>query len=779
MPYSKPMTVTRRRTSNLPAESTSFIGRPRELSEGVRLLADARLLTLTGPGGVGKTRLALRIAADRRRAFPDGVWLIDLASLRDGGLLARTIAATLGLREESTQPSIIILTEYLRDKQLLLVLDNCEHLLDDCAILASKLLATTLNMRILATSRHTLNIKSEFTFPVPPMSTPDPDQLLPMEQASQYEAVKLFADRAAASMPDFAITEENYVMVARLCHLLDGIPLAIELAAIWLRALSIEQVVDNLKDRYRLLIRGDRTEVPRHQTLRAAMDWSYELCSSAEQTLWERLSVFSGGFSLEAAEAVCPDGDIARDETIYLVASLVDKSILSTESHGVLARYRMLETIRQYGHARLVKSGHLEMLRKLHRDYYLNASRRADVEFFSPLQAHWLDWLRAEFPNLRVALDYCVSNSDKMQAGLEIAAGLHEYWLFEGILGEGRLWLDRALERARERNVLRVKAQAVDATVALWQGDLAAAEPLTKECSSDARKLADRYALARTMHLQGAAALFEGNPKRAISLLEQVIDRYGEDYGDPGDAFLLALYMAMAACQADDRAVASSMKCKAMAEQAKAEWSLGWGLWVVGFAYWRQGEMSNATAMLQESLRLQRSLKDRWGPTWTVEVLAWTAAATGQHKRATKLLGNAHRLRELIDVSIPGLLADAHELYAEQLSRSLGEEVYATLFRQGADTTSDQALAHALGKETGTTPEAGIAPSATPACPLSRREQEVAELVAKGMSNKEIAATLVIAQRTAESHVENILTKLGFSSRTQIAAWAIERARGR
>ena len=767
--YSENMVVTGPPVSNLPAELTSFIGRPRELSEGARLLADARLLTLTGAGGVGKTRLALRIAAERGRDFPDGVWSVDLAPLRDGGLLARTIAATWGLREESTQPALDTLTQYLRDKQLLLVLDNCEHLLDECAFLVSKLLTGTHDLRILATSRQTLNVNGEFVLPVPPMSTPDPDQLPSIAQVSSSEAIKMFADRAAASVPTFTITEENYVAVARLCHLLEGIPLALELAANWLRAVTVDQIVEDLGPfkTQQLLSRGFRTDDPRHQSLQAAMDWSYELCSPEEQTLWERLSVFSGGFFLEAVQEVCAGDGIDPEKIVFHVASLMDKSILTGEPRGPQTRYRMLETIRQYGHERLAKSGQLYMVEHLHLEYYLKASRKADEAFFGPRQSQWLDWLRVEFPNLRVALNRCVSNLDQVQTGLEIAAALHEYWLFEGVLGEGRLWHERALERADEQvdkpTVIQVKAQAVAATIALWQGDVAAAEPLVRKSSADAQKLGDPYTLARTLHLQGAAALFNGDPQRAIELLDQVRDRYGEDYGDPGDAFLLRLYRSIAACQADDHAISTSMACQALAERAGAEWSLGWALLIVGFAYWRGDDMANATDLLKQSLSLQRDLQDRWGPTWTAEVLAWTAAASGRHRHAAELLGATAALRKLIDIEIPGMLAEAHERYEQELREALGHE-YETLYQQGEKMTAAEALAYALGERTDT----ATGPAAIPPSPLTRREQEVAKLIAEGKTNQQIADKLTIALRTAETHVQNILKKLRLTRREQI-----------
>ncbi len=342
---------------NLPIDVTSFVGRRRELSEARRLLGDARLLTLAGAGGVGKTRLALRLAAEVRRTFPDGVWLADLAPVQDGELVPQTVIAALGLQDHSTRLPVETLLEYLAGKRLLLVLDNCEHVLDACAVLATKLLSQAEALRILATSRQLLSVEGEQVMEVPPLSVPDLDWLSAAGSLTGYEAVRLFAERAAAVVPGFAVTASNGAVVARLCQGLDGMPLAIELAAVRLRVLSAEQILERLDDRYRLLTGGSRTGLERHQTLRAAIEWSYDLCSPQEQILWGRLSVFSGGFDLEAAEQVCAGEDIAQEDVFELVTGLLDKSVLAREEHGSRVRYRLLETIRQYGQTHLTESG--------------------------------------------------------------------------------------------------------------------------------------------------------------------------------------------------------------------------------------------------------------------------------------------------------------------------------------------------------------------------------------------------------------------------------------
>jgi predicted ATPase len=441
----------RQQLGNLPVDVTSFVGRRRELSEARRLLGGARLLTLAGAGGVGKTRLALRLAAEVRRTFPDGVWLADLAPLQGGELVAPTVMAALGLVDHSMRLPVDTLVEYVAGKRLLLVLDNCEHVLDWCAVLAARLLSETAGLRILATSRQLLSVEGEQVLEVPPLSVPHPDRLSAAGSLIEYEAVRLFAERAAAVVPGFAVTAGNGAVVARLCQELDGIPLAIELAAVRLRVLSAEQILERLDDRYRLLTGGSRTALPRHQTLRAAIEWSYDHCSPSEQILWVRLSVFSGGFDLETAEEVCAGEDIAQQDVFELVTGLVDKSILAREEHGSRVRYRLLETIRQYGQLRLTESGQEESLRRRHRDYYHQLALRADAAVMSPRQTQWLLHLRPDLPNIRVALELCLTEPGQAQAGLQIASALQYYWLFYGLLREARQWLARGLRLDRGR----------------------------------------------------------------------------------------------------------------------------------------------------------------------------------------------------------------------------------------------------------------------------------------------------------------------------------------
>src|SRR5215831_6187422 len=544
---------------NLPIDVTSFVGRRRELSQARRLLGDARLLTLAGAGGVGKTRLALRLAAEVRRTFPDGVWLADLAPLQGGELVAPTVIAALGLVDHSTRLPVDTLVEYLAGKRLLLVLDNCEHVLDWCAVLAARLLSEAAGLRIVATSRQLLNVEGEQVLEVPPLSVPDSDRLSAGGSLIEYEAVRLFAERAAAVVPGFAITAGNGAAVTRLCQVLDGIPLAIELAAVRLRVLSVEQMLERLDDRYRLLTGGCRTALERHQTLRAAIEWSYDLCSPREQILWARLSVFSGGFDLEAVEQTCADEDIGREDVFELVTGLIDKSILARQEPGSRMRYRLLETIRQYGQTHLTESGQEKPLRRRHRDYYHDLALRADAAVMSSRQTEWLQRLQLDLPNIRVALDFCLTEPGQAQAGLQIASALQYYWLFYGLLREARQWLTRALKLDPRPTFVRSKALSAAAFIVLLQGDTDAALALRDEGNVLAGQLDDGRALAHATHVCGMAAWAQGDLHDAISLLTEALERARTDGDDPTETFIDQLFLAMTtALLGDSRSAARS-----------------------------------------------------------------------------------------------------------------------------------------------------------------------------------------------------------------------------
>ncbi|WP_165614140.1 ATP-binding protein, partial [Mycolicibacterium holsaticum] len=432
---------------NLPAEVTGFVGRRRELTELRALLEESRLVTLTGVGGVGKTRMALKVATDTRRAFRQGAWFVELATLQDPTLVADTVASVLGVVKHTTRTALAQLQHYLADRQMLIILDNCEHLSDACAGMVSELLRAAPAVRFIVTSRHSLGVLGEQIFTVPPMSTPSSAEPVDTSALAQFDSVTLLCARASSAAEGFQLTEDNSALVARLCERLDGIPLAIELAAARLRTLTVADVLDRLDRRFQLLNAGNSAALPRHQTLEALLGWSYALCAPKEQALWARLSVFAGSFTLPAVEAVCAGTGLASQDMLDLVDALVRKSILIAERVGEQMRYRLLETVREYGSARLTRTKETWRLQEAHRGYFQRLAEQGFAEWCSRGQSEWLTRLRLDHANLRVAFDRCIDTADSEQA-CALAAALQWYWIAGGSLREGRRWLAQALAAA-------------------------------------------------------------------------------------------------------------------------------------------------------------------------------------------------------------------------------------------------------------------------------------------------------------------------------------------
>ncbi|TDD02864.1 LuxR family transcriptional regulator [Nonomuraea deserti] len=774
-------TVSRRATDNLPADAKEIVGRRREAADIKRLLSSTRLLTLTGPGGVGKTRLALYMAATMRRAFSNGVWLVQLASLQDGELLGRAVAETLGVHDRTSRSSMDALIDHLRDNQTLLVLDNCEHLIDACAAFADALIRAVPEVRILATSREVLGVQSEVRYVVPPLSMPPQGQELTAADTGRYEAVALFLERARAIDPSFKLVPDHDG-AAELCRLVDGIPLAIELAAVQLRVLSLDQIVERLGDHLDLLTQGYRTAVPRHQTLGATVAWSFALCSPQEQTLWQRLTVFSGGFDLDAAEEVCSGGGLARDELLPLLGALIDKSVLTCDRSGAQLRYGMLELLRQYGLERLATSGSEAEVRLRHLDHYRRLSERTQAGWFTPLQVDYFTGVVREMPNFRVALETSLGDPARAETGLEIITRLYGYWVYSGGFSEARYWLDRALQLVQGARPARFRALATAALFALMQGKLDAAMPLIADCSALARDWQDGSAQAMEKCLSGRVALLLGDYRSAVDQLEEAVRWYEENAGALAEEdvlqgpFLPAFYLALAAAFGrDPRAAAFADRCRRTAEDAGAQGEISMGVWASGIERWLAGETAAALELFRTSIRIGRAIGYRYGAAWAIECLAWATAAQGRDDRAARLLGAAASIREILGLSLPGFqpYADAHHDCEAALRARLGGEAFEAAVEQGAGLDFDEAVAYAV--EDARDPDkadTGAAPRRrAETTVLTPRELEVAGLIAQGVRNKEIAARLVISTRTAEGHVEHILTKLGLTSRTQIAAW--------
>jgi predicted ATPase/DNA-binding NarL/FixJ family response regulator len=777
-------TTARGSPGNLPAEVTSFVGRRHELTGVRRMLATSRLVTLTGAGGVGKTRLAQRIGLDMRRAFADGVWLVELAELRDPDLVAVTVAEALGVREESVSPGAPGLVTFLADQQALLILDNCEHLVGACADLAETLLRSCPGLRILVTSRQALRIAGEATLTVHPLSVPDADEDCTPADLSRYESASLLVERANAVLPGFAVTEANCATISALCQALEGMPLAIELAVARLRVLTLDEILDRLTDRYKLLTAGARNAPARQQTLRALIDWSWDLCSEPERLLWSRLSVFSGGLELDAAEYVGADEKLPADAILDVVASLVEKSVIARTGDGPRARYKMLEVIREYGVARLAAAGEQAEVARRHCDWFARLAAYGDTHWVSPDQAALMLRLRHEQANLRVALEYAVTSAPP-ETALRFAADLQNHWFVRGFLSEGRHWLDRALAMPAPRHWTRVKALRVAAWIACVQSDPSRAEALLSDARSLAMTLPPSPELAFIPLIEGNIAMFGGDHAKALPLFEQALTRFRELGSLSGEMWTLSV-LGLARGLADDDPTdgyPDLLACRDLAAANGEVWWRSFAMWALSVLRWLAGDLEGAAEAAKESLEVGKLVEDeQFSVGLSLESLGWVCATERRDQRAAVLLGAAERVWQAMHASLASFhgLQDHHDEAVATIRARLGDRAFDTAFRRGSELSTAEALTMALerpaapGVPTPRTAAAEPAPTADTRLAelgLTRREREVITLIAQGLSNREIAARLVVAQRTAEGHVENILSKLGFTSRAQVAGW--------
>ncbi|WP_040700061.1 protein kinase domain-containing protein [Nocardia vinacea] len=763
---------------DLPLELTSFVGRRTEVAEVRNLLSTSRLVTLTGTGGVGKTRLALRIASSGQ-PFPHGVWMVELAAVSDASLLVDVVAARTGAREQLGKAWLDVLVEYLSSRKALLVLDNCEHMVDAVAELTGTLLRSCPNLRILVTSREPLNIAGEAVLRLSPLAVPEPDQEPTLLGLSRFDAVTLFTDRAAAAVPGFELDEDNKSAIARICARLDGLPLAIELAAARMRTISPQQILKRLDDRYALLTRGTRNAPARQQTLRWCVDWSYELCTAVEQRLWSRLSIFTGSFELDDAEQICGT-DLTPDSPLDVLSSLLDKSILIREQTPTVVRFRLLETLRHYGREKLQEFGEYDDLRRRHREWYQQLALNAEAEWISDRQPDWIARLEREQPNLREALETCLSEEteEAARAGLNTAAALYEFWTFRGLFGEGRYWIDRVLAHSRTQLTPdRVRALCVGSQLAAEQGDFEGAAKLLNEGRALSEQTPTAAADAHLDYSAGVLALVRGESATASSSFERALEVLTSDKATDFHVSTLTLLGLAYEMRGDMTRATERYREVVSITEARGELLFrSVALRGIALAAWQQDERSRTQQQLLEALRLNRRLRSPLATAFSLESLAWTASADGAVERAAVLMGAAMgRLwprGNNVTAVFPNM-SRFHEECEQRTRDALGARRYEAAFRRGHAMSIDAAIAYALGEQ----PTKPMSESAH-SLKLTKRERQVAGLVAQGLSNKQIAAKLVISQRTAEGHVEHILTKLAFTSRAQIAAWIAEDAKG-
>ena len=650
--------------NNLPAQFTSFIGRKKEIAEVKQELKAHRLVTLTGPGGTGKTRLSLQVAADLLDQFHHGVWFIELAPLTDPALIPQTILSAIGIPEQSGKPPLELLREYLHEKKSLIVLDNCEHLIDASARVTNALLNAAPDLKVLASSREALGVQGEVSYPVPSLSLPDIKQLPVIEQLSQYEAVRLFIDRALLVAPHFSVDQHNAPSIAQICYRLDGIPLAIELAAARVKMLSVDQISARLDDRFRLLTGGARTLLPRQQTLRALIDWSYDLLSENERLFFCRLSVFAGGWTLEAAEDVCSGDTIQSYEILDLLSQLVNKSLVIVIEHSQSGetRYRMLETIRQYARDRLLETGSDDHVRQRHLAYFVNLTAKAGPELYQSNQVFWLNKLDDELDNLRTALEWALATD--VESGLRIVTGpIYRFWVFRSSWRELGTWLAQLLERYKTSNSLYARALAIQSQcVGNNEGNFAEAHRLAEKSLQMARSLADKQTEAFSLSTLGGFTLLQGNVGEAVPLLEQSLALYRELGDQVGQASTIDW---LSINNPDlERATAYAREglalCRGLGDLACVA-SL---LTTLARLTYAQGDFASPAPWLEEVLSISRQLGDPVREDEALITYGTLAYWQGNYQKAREYYEKGILLAEQIGYHYQNLWAQIYMAYA-------------------------------------------------------------------------------------------------------------------
>ena len=770
------------RHTNLPHALTSFIGREQEITEIGHLLKRARLVTLTGSGGSGKTRLAIQTAASLSEQFAGGAWLVELAALTDPSFVPQAVATTLNVRETSDRPLMEQLVEALRSKRMLLLLDNCEHLVDACAHLADALLQACPNLHILATSRQALGLIGEITWRVPALPVPDPDRLPPFEHLLRYDAVRLFYERASSSRPDFTLTPQNGAAVVQICRRLDGIPLAIELAAVRVKALSADQLAARLDDALSLLVTGSRTAQQRQRTLRATCDWSYALLNEEEQALFRRLSIFAGGWTLEAAEQI--DADLQSPSSLSagvgggsavifdLLAQLVDKSLVVMVERGDHTRYRMLEALRQYGAEKLAAAHETALLRERHAAWYLALVEKLKPQWEGAGQAALGARLDEEHDNMRAALQWALEKSVG-DTGLRLGGALWRFWQVRGYLTEGRVWLEKLLEKSSDTSAApRAVALQGAGVLAMDQGDYGRAKELYEESLALYRAEDNSDGIMTTLNNLGIVVEASGDYMRAAELYEESLALARQQGNQSVLARALNNLGVTVYRQGDyERASALYEESLALVRASGNEANMVVALNNVAEVACRKGDYAQAGVRYREGLPLAQSLGYRTAIAFYLGGLAEVASGLGQAQRAARLWGAEETLREAVGAPLePDDQPRYHRLVTAARAQ-LDENEFARLWAEGRTVLLEQTVAYAMEDE----PPAQPAPRLDETTPqrnaLSPREWQIAQLIAAGLTNREIAGELAIAQRTVDTHISNILTRLGFTSRAQVMEW--------
>jgi predicted ATPase/DNA-binding CsgD family transcriptional regulator len=761
-----------RRASNLPAELTSFVGRRQELREVKRLLTTTRLLTLTGSGGAGKTRLALRAAADMSRGFPDGAWLVLLAPVQDPMLVPQAVFGALGVNDLSAGLSLSTLAKYLAGKRLLLVLDNCEHLLDASATLAATLIQSCPDLHVLATSRQALAVAGEVRAEVPPMSLPETTDGVSVEQALNCDAIQLLAERAAAVVPGFAVGAGNAAAVAWLCRQLDGIPLALELAAVRLGSLSLDQLSRGLVSELAILGAGNRGAEARQQTLEATIGWSYRLLSEQQRLLWARLSVFAGGFEEDAVTQVCADQQLPPGQIAGLLGALVEKSILKRQlKDGSPPRYWLLDTLRHYGRQRLRELGERATMQKRHFEWICALAKLAGA--WDARQAESFKRMSSEQDNLWAALEYCAHQPGEIAAAAELAQDLRVYWSARGPYGDVRRTLTSLAELAPENSISRARLLLVSASMATAQNDYAACAALSEESFRIATTVRDVEATAWSLASRAIPLWNAGDTAAAAELTESALSLARMMHVEEAELNATDTLCGLLVASGElTRAIEVGEQGLAKSKSRGELWTRGYLLNFLAQANWLRGDQKHGEAAAREAVACKHALNDLRGLTVALETLAWIAAEQGQHQRAACLLGSAERVFDEISITPAELFRTQHQRTVSITARGISQKAFDAAFARGRAMTIGEAAAFAVEDKQPPKPTPAAKPK--PHTVLTGRQLDIARLVAEDLSNKQIANRLFLSERTVETHITNILNKLGLNSRTQISRWMSE-----
>jgi predicted ATPase/DNA-binding CsgD family transcriptional regulator len=754
-----------RRSGNLPTEATSFIGRRRELADLRRKLTAARLVTLVGPGGVGKTRLAIRIATDLARGFPDSVWLVELAEVRDPSLVGNAVVAALDLRDQAATAPLALVLSHLRDKRLLLVVDNCEHLLDAAARLLSEVSKAAPQVQVIATSREPLSVPGEHVVPVAPLDLPSAHPVEPLAHVRTNEAVMLFTDRAAAASGTFELTSANRTAVVELCRRLDGLPLAIELAAVRTRVLTAQQIQGRLSDRFGLLTGSGGAALPRHQTLRTTIDWSHDLLAAGEQTLLRQLCVFAGRFTLDDVESVCVGDQVRAADALDLLSSLVDKSLVMKEDAKSLACYRLHETMRDYARLKLLEAGEEQTVEGRCDEYYITRCVRSSVQSRLGL-AEWLEWLDLEIDNIRTVMRRCLIQDPRR--GLDLASSMGWYWITRATT-EGVRWLNELLAADTSNPQAHAPAEFMRGFLAVLQADPPSARPAFARAVAAARESGQLSLLSQALAMASVAEVIAGDRTSATRLLDdaQVVTTCLGDH-----AAVVAVLQAQVFngfFTGDLNTVRSAASEGVRVSRAAGDlYTLEMMSMNLGFAALTRGDLDESKPLFTQALRIAHRIDDRVAQFYLLGALGCHAASSGHMPLAAHLLGAAQTIRTGAGASVNAILAPLLAHAQESALAALGTSKFEADVEAGKHLSREAALALALGEPTHAAPTPAGSVSAGL---LGKRQAQVAHLITEGLSNKQIGTRLFISERTVDSHVRAILNKLGFHSRAQIANW--------